>query len=273
MTELVVLADAQGNRIGTMPKAEVHHADTPLHLAFSCYVFDPAGRLLVTRRALDKATFPASRPIRCAATRGRRRSCPTPSSAAPPTSSASPLADVRHVLPNYAYRAEFRGVVEHELWPVFAAFVGDGATTVTLDPAEVPSRRVGAVGGLQRRGPRRGRDVSPWSREQVGLLVMLGPDPRHRPVSPLTALPPPPARPSVTTVSVVSPCSTTPPTSAPPRLPCRQTRTPPRGRDRGGGQRLQRRQRRGRAGLRRPRGGRAVRGIRPPPPPATTPPA
>ena len=37
--ELVVLLDADHRPVGTMRKAEVHGPDTPLHLAFSVYVF------------------------------------------------------------------------------------------------------------------------------------------------------------------------------------------------------------------------------------------
>ena len=57
-TELIVLVDESGRAIGTMPKPLVHHGETPLHRAFSAYLFDDAGRLLVTRRAEDKQTFP-----------------------------------------------------------------------------------------------------------------------------------------------------------------------------------------------------------------------
>ncbi len=56
--ELIVLLDDDGTAIGTMPKPLVHHGETPLHRAFSAYLFDDRGRLLITRRAADKQTFP-----------------------------------------------------------------------------------------------------------------------------------------------------------------------------------------------------------------------
>ena len=58
MVELVVLLDEAGNAVGTQDKATVHTEDTHLHLAFSCHVYNEAGHVLVTRRSLDKATWP-----------------------------------------------------------------------------------------------------------------------------------------------------------------------------------------------------------------------
>ncbi len=189
MSELVVLADAAGNRLGTMAKSAVHHGDTPLHLAFSCYVFDAAGRLLVTRRAPDKSTFAALETNSVCGHPGPDEDLPDAVARRAAHELGLALADVRLVLPHYAYRAEFRGVVEHELCPVFAAFVADGAP-LTLDRTEVDRAawepwedfRAAVLGGA--------RDVSPWCREQVGLLAALGADPAAWPVAALDELAP-----------------------------------------------------------------------------------
>ena len=49
-TEHVILLNAQGVPTGTLEKYAAHTADTLLHLAFSSWLFNAKGQLLVTRR-------------------------------------------------------------------------------------------------------------------------------------------------------------------------------------------------------------------------------
>lgn len=57
-TERVLLLDEHLHVCGTQDKSLVHSAHTPLHLAFSCYIFNDEGALLLTRRALGKKAWP-----------------------------------------------------------------------------------------------------------------------------------------------------------------------------------------------------------------------
>ena len=56
--DLVDLVDEAGRVIGQAARATVHHGNTPRHRAFSVYLIDDAGRVLLTRRALSKITWP-----------------------------------------------------------------------------------------------------------------------------------------------------------------------------------------------------------------------
>jgi len=57
--ELVVLVDDENRVLGTMPKALVHTARTPLHRAFSVYLFRTSDRhLLLQQRSAKKRTWP-----------------------------------------------------------------------------------------------------------------------------------------------------------------------------------------------------------------------
>ncbi len=145
-SETVVLLSDDGTVIGTAPKATVHTTDTPLHLAFSCHVFDEQGRVLVTRRALSKATWPGvwtnsfcghpapgEDTAEAIVRRARRELGLT-------------LTDVRVALPDFRYRAvDASGVVENEICPVFTARattdVAPAADEVAewawVDPAEL----------------------------------------------------------------------------------------------------------------------------------------
>lgn len=53
-TEHVILLNAQGVPTGMLEKYAAHTADTLLHLAFSSWLFNAKGQLLVTRAPLVK---------------------------------------------------------------------------------------------------------------------------------------------------------------------------------------------------------------------------
>jgi isopentenyl-diphosphate delta-isomerase len=133
--EQVVLVDDEGKPVGSADKATVHTATTPLHLAFSCHVFDAEGRVLVTRRALSKATWAGV---------WTNSFCghPTPDESLEDAISRRAafelgiiVSDLRMVLPDFRYRAiDASGIVENEICPVYRATTADA---VTANPDEV----------------------------------------------------------------------------------------------------------------------------------------
>ncbi|WP_395245253.1 isopentenyl-diphosphate Delta-isomerase [Agromyces sp. MMS24-K17] len=135
VVEEVVLLDDDGTPIGTRDKALVHGTDTPLHLAFSCYGFDAEGRMLLTRRALGKRTWPGVWTNAC---------CGHPQPGEDPEAAVVRRVrdelgveprNLRLVLPDFRYRAvDASGMVEHEVCPVYVAEL---PTDLDPDPAEV----------------------------------------------------------------------------------------------------------------------------------------
>lgn len=124
--ERVVLLSEAGEAVGTEAKATVHHrADeggTALHLAFSCHVYDDAGRFLLTRRALGKKAFPGVWTNGFCGHPGPGESPAEAVLRRAPQELGVPVRDVVEVLPNFRYRAvDASGMEEHEVCPVFRA--------------------------------------------------------------------------------------------------------------------------------------------------------
>ncbi|MFG1680482.1 isopentenyl-diphosphate Delta-isomerase [Nonomuraea sp. NPDC049269] len=186
--EQVVLVDSEGNAIGTAPKTSVHGQETPLHLAFSSYVFDQDSRVLLTRRATHKLTWPGVWTNSC---------CGHPLPGEPLDHAVIrrlsyelgltvDRADL--MLPTFTYRAVMpNGIVEHELCPVYRVVVD---TSATPNPEEVDGVRWmpwkefadGVLSTLLA--------ISPWCREQVPMLNELGTNPLDWRPAPLKDLPP-----------------------------------------------------------------------------------
>jgi isopentenyl-diphosphate Delta-isomerase len=163
--DLVVLLDDEGRATGTAPRADVHTDDTPLHLAFSCYVRDGRGRLLVTRRALAKRTWPG---VWTNSFCGHPRPGEDMVDALHRYAAhelGTTVRDVECVLPDFRYRAvDASGVVEHELCPVFVATL-DG--DLDPNPDEVAEHQWAAVGDVLDLVTTAPWAVSPWLVAQV----------------------------------------------------------------------------------------------------------
>ncbi len=187
-TELVVLLDADGRATGTADKETVHDADTALHLAFSAYLFDDGGRLLVTRRALDKRTFPGVWSNSVCGHPGPGEPLPEAVRRRAARELGVDVGALRLVLPRFGYRAEMDGVVENERCPVYAGWLAPGSA-VALAPDEVADAEwVPWESFLEQ--VRSGRTVSRWCAEQMPALAALGPDPAAWPEADEALLPP-----------------------------------------------------------------------------------
>jgi isopentenyl-diphosphate delta-isomerase len=124
--DLVVYVDEYDNPTGeTAPKLDAHNAHTKLHAAFSCYIFNDKGQLLVTQRALSKKVWPGV---------WTNSVCGHP---APHESRQAAIIrrteyelgmvvkDIQVVLPQYRYKTPpFNGIIEHEYCPVYFAHAG-----------------------------------------------------------------------------------------------------------------------------------------------------
>lgn len=170
--EVVLLAD-DGTPTGrTMARSEVHSTETPLHLAFSCHLLGPDGRVLVTRRALSKRTWPGvwtgsfcghPRPgeeIEDAVRRHARHEL-----------GLTRLTELSPLMPDFRYRAvDDSGIVEHEVCPAYAARTDEQPQPNPDEVAALQWVEVDALIALIERTP---WAVSPWLVLQAEGLCRL----------------------------------------------------------------------------------------------------
>lgn len=136
MDELIVLVDQSGTPVGTAPKLPSHHQDTPLHLGFSCYIFNDNGDFLLTQRAHTKKVWPDvwtnsvcghPAPNEAVAAAVKRRLAYE--------LGINKIDKLELILPDYSYKTPpYKGIVENEVCPVL---VGRISVVPKPNPSEV----------------------------------------------------------------------------------------------------------------------------------------
>lgn len=133
--EYIVLLDDELNEIGIAPKLASHHLHTPLHKAFSCYIFDEKGRFLVTQRAKSKKVWPGVWTNSVCGHPGPGESFEMAIARRAHDELGMTVRDITVLLPDYRYTTPpYEGVIENEFCPVFAARL---ASTSEVNPEEV----------------------------------------------------------------------------------------------------------------------------------------
>lgn len=169
MLEQIVLVNEKGEAVGQAPKFESHHADTPLHLAFSCYVFNKDGKFLLTRRALSKKVWPGV---------WTNSVCGHPAPGEKMQDAIKrrldfelgikKISDLKVVLPDYRYKTPpFNGIIENEICPVYIAYTDQEPKP---NPAEVESYEWIDWSSLRKAIKKNPARYSYWFKDQLKRL-------------------------------------------------------------------------------------------------------
>ncbi len=119
--EQVILVDEQNNQVGVADKESVHTTNTPLHRAFSLFLFNNKKQLLLTKRASTKKTFPG---VWTNSVCGHVSPGETPIDAVKRRVQEELKIHISDVYEEAPYRYRFtdnNGVVENEICPIFVA--------------------------------------------------------------------------------------------------------------------------------------------------------
>lgn len=174
--ELVVLVDEKDRELGVMSKSQVHGKDTPLHRAFSVFIFRSShttkerqvmNEVLVQQRAFAKKTWPGVWSNSCC---GHPMPHEGYEEAIRRRVKYELGCELRHLkkVSDYRYRFERDGVVENEVCPVYTAEL-EGEIQRNSDEVE-EVRWVGWEKWLEELRQDRDNVWSEWCKEEAELV-------------------------------------------------------------------------------------------------------
>lgn len=166
--DMIVMVNENNIPIGTARRRSAHHDDTKLHRAFSVFIFNEKGEVLLQQRAMSKKTWPGIWSNSCC---GHVMLHETTEAAARRRLKyeLGMRVDKLHlILPDFRYRAEKDGVVENEICPVF---VGFASTQPSPNPNEINEVKWANWERFVVDVADPSNGYSPWAGEEVALLA------------------------------------------------------------------------------------------------------
>lgn len=169
MEELVVLVDEDDKELSTMPKALVHQAQTPLHRAFSFFLFNSKRELLLQQRSSKKKTWPLVWSNSC---------CGHPSPGEERGEAVKRRLkdelgltgiEVKEIAP-YRYCFTKDGVMENEICPIF---IGFSDQEPVINPEEVEAVRFVPWREFLEEIRNKPGTYSPWCEEEAEILSRI----------------------------------------------------------------------------------------------------
>jgi isopentenyl-diphosphate delta-isomerase len=156
--EALILVDEDDNEVGKLSKAECHVGDGVLHRAFSLFIFDRDGRLLLQQRSAEKLLWPMYWSNSC---------CSHPRHGETMDEAVHRRLDQElrmtselHYLYKFQYQARFRDLgSEHELCWVYVGISEDAARP---NPHEVAAHRWVTPEELDHEMTTRAETLTPW---------------------------------------------------------------------------------------------------------------
>ena len=165
--EMVVLVDDDDKALATAKKSETHNGNTKLHRAFSLFLFNSKGELLLQRRALTKKTWPGVWSNSCCGHTMINEKTQDAAARRLRYELGINGVDLKMVLPHFRYRAEKDGVVENEICPVLIGFTNQEPVINPNEVAEIKWVSWTEFLGSSQNGE---SELSPWAIEEAKLL-------------------------------------------------------------------------------------------------------
>jgi isopentenyl-diphosphate delta-isomerase len=164
----IILVDSQDRQVGSQTKVECHRHPLLLHRAFSVFLFDQDGRMLITQRSQKKTTWPGFWSNACCS--HPREGESTEETAQRRLGEELGISAEIRFLFKFEYEADYDATWgEHELDHVF---VGRYDGPLSLDPDEVDDAKFIDVEELKRDIRDNPDRYTPWFKMSLERVLL-----------------------------------------------------------------------------------------------------